>query len=200
MIWVCSLIQLPTSPSIPKKKQISRPAKRGQVGKVLENIYEKSTINLATTGVGAYSGTIAIGSPAGLISAGRLAGYQALRDDIRLDRVKMTFTPYYRGTSRGLVAAYIERVPTEAVSATLTLASDQLECKTVALSEGFSLSWSPQQPSDREFQPLNPGTVALFDLDCVGSGLEGNGVALPSGTAFMWVTVETWSTLRGRAN
>ncbi len=130
-------------------------------------------------------------SAAGTMLAARLAGYQALRDQIRIDRVRVTLHPIQGADTEGQTAIYVERDPTAAVVATVALASDQFECKTGHVYNELAIEWTPQQPTDRNFNLLNPGTVVLANVYVYGA-------SMPSSAAIYNYTVELWATLRGR--
>lgn len=158
----------------------------------LERIYERyTTIVNSTVTTGASNASWVI-SPAGLLLAARLAGYQALRDQIRIDRVKLKFHPIASTSTSGLGVLYIERDPAATVVGSFSLALDQFEVASASSWQPMSLLWRPQQPTDRLFQNLNPGTTSLGTFFETGAG---HGVAaLP-----IWeVTVCLWATLRGR--
>lgn len=123
--------------------------------------------------------------------AARLAGYQALRDQIRIDRVRITLHPIFGADTEGQTAIYVERDPTAAVVATVALASDQFESKTGHVYMPLSLEWIPQQPTDRTFNLLNPGTVVLATVFVYGA-------SMPASLPVYNYTVELWATLRGR--
>jgi hypothetical protein len=170
----------------------SAPAKRSTIK---EQVYERTTYDVSTTGVGVISMQWN-GSPTGTVLAARLAGYSAIRDEYRFDRVKYTFRPIFKGTVSGRVVAYLERTPAQGPVATVDLAQDQLEKATGSLDSVVSLSWTPQQPSDRAFASLAAG--AIYKLTMVGDSLSSSAVAVPNATVIYSLTVEVWFTLRGR--
>jgi len=160
----------------------------------------------------AYSGQVQIsGSVAGTISftkalqpstillAARLAGYQALADQIRIDKVTLKLNPIYGSSASGRVTCYIERDPTAAIVASVDLANDQREVVRGKFSSPMSITWRPQQPTDYSFNLLNPGTVSLGTIYVIGDALKDTTgtTAAVSTNAFSY-TVVTWFTLRGR--
>jgi hypothetical protein len=158
----------------------------------LERIFERYTTILNSTVTTGASNASWVISPAGLLLGSRLTGYQALRDQIRIDKVVLSFRPIASTSTSGLGVLYIERDPSAAVVGNFSLALDQFEVATASSWQPMSLTWRPQQPSDREFQNLNPGTVSLGTFFETGAGH--GAAALP-----LWeVTVKLWATLRGR--
>jgi len=178
----------------------SRGARVNKSGQVEERVFEKSTLYVTTKADGTLTTFSVAGDPAGLLIASRLTGYQALRDDCRIDKVVFDFVPLFHGTTGGEVAFYIEREVSESVVATLPLACDQFECAHGQFGDCLSLTWVPQQPSDKVFQPLNPGTSPLFNIYGVESsaGLSQNGTSISTAQQIYTVTISTWMTLRGR--
>jgi len=175
-------------------------ARVNKLGQVEERVFEKNTLYVTTKSDGTLSNFVINGDPAGLLIASRLTGYQALRDDCRLDKVVLDFVPLFHGTTGGEVAFYIERETAESVVTTLPLACDQFECSHGQFGDCLSLTWVPQQPSDKIFQPLIPGTVPLFSVYGVvnTAGLSQNGTGISTAQQIYTVTVSTWMTLRGR--
>jgi len=161
---------------------------RPSVG-ALTQIHERNTIAIASTASGTLSETFAVS--AGNILAARLAGYRAIYDQVRIDRFRVTFVPRLGTGQTGNIAIYIERDPTAAIVATLELASDQFEVVRGPARAPLALDWLPQQPTDHQFNLLNPGTVILSSIMLVGAGC--------SATAIQGdVTLELWTTMRGR--
>jgi hypothetical protein len=157
---------------------------------VFEDIYERDTFYIASDAGGAVASTKVI-SPAGLILAARLTGYQALRDQVRIKKVQVHLKPIASASTPGLGVLYIERDPAAAVVATPQLALDQFEVTSCQAWNALSLTWKPQQPSDRAFQNLNPGTTSLGSFYLLGTGFT---VSAP-----IWnMTVKIWAVLRGR--
>jgi hypothetical protein len=183
-----------------KGKNGERFSSRVEVGHLMERIYERTSITVGGTGTGVASATLFNVSPAGLISASRLSGYQALRDDVRIDRVRVTLRPTVRGTCTGRCALYVERDPTEPLSATVPLAMDQFELCYGNVDQELVLEWRPQEPLDLEFQPLNPGTSVLAAFNLVADTLTAGGLALGAASVIFSGTAEVWATLRGRPN
>lgn len=161
-----------------------------QVSTVLDEIYERDTFYIASDAGGLVANTKTC-SPAGLMLAGRLTGYQALRDQIRIDRVRVEMKPIASASTGGLAALYIERDPSAAVVATPQLALDQFEVTSCQAWAKMMLTWTPQQPSDKAYQNLNPGTTSLGSFYLIGSGF-------PASTPIWNMTVKLWATLRGR--
>ncbi len=156
----------------------------------LEPGYERSTITVTSNASGVVAQTIAV-SPSGLISAGRLAGYVALRDQIRINRVRVNIHPTQGADTEGISVLYIDRDPAAATVGSVSLALDQFERSSGAAWADYSLTWKPQQPTDHNYNLLNPGTVTLANIYLLGS-------YFPSSTLVMDVSVEVWFTLRGR--
>jgi hypothetical protein len=163
-----------------------------------ERIYERTTIDVLASGVGVVAGSYYWVSPTPCISALRLIGYQAIRDDIRIDHVRCTFNPAFRGTTSGRLVLYLEREPAETVSSTVLLANDQLEKVNGALTDKLVLDWVPQQPTDFAFQPLSPGSASLAFFTLVADTLSSNGVAIPLSGVIGSIDLELSATLRGR--
>jgi Zn-dependent M16 (insulinase) family peptidase len=146
---------------------------------------------ISSNGTGLVSSSIDL-DPAVLILAARLAGYQALRDEIRIDGVKAVYEPYLSAsTGTGSLAMYIERDPTAAIVASYALASSQYESTTFRSWDNGTIVWRPQQPSDYAFNLLNPGTVKLGKIQIVGQGLP---VSVDVGATRILLS----ATLRGR--
>jgi hypothetical protein len=156
----------------------------------MEEHYERTTTQVASTAGGLLAQTVPV-SPAGLVSSGRLTGLQALRDQARINRVKISLRPMRGTDSEGLCCLYIERDPTAAVVATTALACDQFERAIGQAWNSVVLEWRPQQPTDLVFGLLNPGTSVLANIFLVGTGFEA------SYNAYEMI-VEAWFTLRGR--
>ncbi len=136
-------------------------------------------------------------SPAGLLLAARLAGYQAVADEVRIDRVDVEYQPVLGRSGSGRVGAYIERDPTAAAVATVELASDQREAVSGNVSMPYVLHWRPQEPADREFNLLNPGSTALGKVILLGSVIADSGTAVNNYVVFI-KRVHVWMTIRGR--
>jgi hypothetical protein len=145
----------------------------------------------ASSGAGAIAQSIPI-RPSSLLLAARLAGYQALRDEIRIDSVRVEWLPLLSAsTGTGTVCMYIERDPAAAIVASTTLAMDQLEQSNASGWKPINIRWGPQQPSDFAFNLLNPGTVSLGTVQFVGGGL-------PATAACGLIRITLSATLRGR--
>lgn len=137
-------------------------------------------------------------SPAGLMLAARLTGYQALADEYRIDLASLTLQPLHGSNSSGRAVLYIERDPLAAAVATVELASDQRERVILSARDTASLSWRPQEPADKEFQLLNPGTTSLGSFKVVGDGFYVQG-AIPAAAVTIWTAVfRVALTIRGR--
>jgi hypothetical protein len=167
---------------------------------MFEKLYERSSSILETTAVGGLSLTVASVSPASLISAAHLTGYQAIRDECRIDRVRVSLYPIFSGTTSGRVALYLERDSAASISASYDLAQEQLELAFGRLTDPLVLEWHPQEPLDREFQTLNPGTRVHANYFIVADALAANGAPLAINYFVFEAIVETWATLRGRPN
>lgn len=157
---------------------------------VIQKVYERNTTILASDAAGHVTMTIPV-SPAGILLASRLSGYQALRDQARIDRVRVTLSPINGTDTEGQTAIYIERDPTAAIVATVALAADQFESEHKNVWKPLSLLWTPQQPSDHTYNLLNPGTVVLANIYIYGA-------SIPATVNCYNVTVESWISLRGR--
>jgi hypothetical protein len=171
------------------------------VGELEERVVEKNTFKVSCSTTGQLSSAPVVGGdPAGLLISSRLTGYQALRDDCRIDKVVFDFVPLYSGTVCGEACFYLERQVSDPVVGTLELACDQFEATHAVFGRSQSITWLPQQPSDRVFQSLNPGTTQLFLLYGVANsdGLGSNGAPFTGVREVYTVTVTTWMTLRGR--
>jgi hypothetical protein len=160
------------------------------VGRVLTTVTEHYTQVITSDAGGGYSNTFNV-SPAGLLLAARLTGYQALHDQVRIDRVVASLRSLVSTSTSGLMVLYIERDPAAAAAGTVPLALDQFEVSSGNAWRCFSHSWRPQQPTDRVFNLLNPGTVALSRIALVGSGF-------PNSTPVFELKLTVWCTMRGR--
>lgn len=199
-----ALMRTVPSTRIPKSnnsnKRLNRRQRPSQVlgSRVFTPIHEKYTIATVTTGAGALSASTSI-SPAGCILAARLAGYQAISDEIRLDRVLITMRPIFGTNYSGAVAVYIDRDAAAATVASELLACDQREQCNGQLFTEKRLEWRPQEPADKEFNLINPGTVALAKFHFVGVALtDSAGAAIANGANLYTSVIEVWATLRGR--
>ncbi len=155
-----------------------------------QHIVERTTITSTSTAGGALAETWNV-RPSSLILAARLTGYQALRDEIRLDRVRVTLNPVLGSSAVGNACLYLERQTGEAVVGTTQLAMDQQEEVHGHVAKKLVLDWLPKEPADFEFELLNPGTVAKAIFYFVGSGVAAS-------TLHYYVTIDVWATLRGR--
>lgn len=166
------------------------PRKKG-VGSVFTQVVEHYTSAITSTAVGTLSYQVNV-SPAGLLLASRLTGYQALRDQVRIDRVIISLIPTQSAsTGTGQTAIYIDRDPTAAIVANLALACDQFEKVHDVNWRPLVLCWRPQQPVDRTFNNLNPGTVSLATFNVVGN-------QMPASSQVYMQEVTVYATLRGR--
>ncbi len=172
-----------------KSRCMARP-ERGRFGNALQSIYERNTTLLNSDATGHVTSNVPV-SPAGTMLAGRLTGYQALRDQCRIEMVRVTLHPITGTDTEGMVGMYIERDPTAAIVATVALIADQFESSVAQAWKTNSVVWHPQQPTDRTFNLLNPGTVVLANIYTYGA-------SFPASIACYNVTVELWATLRGR--
>lgn len=176
----------------------STPVSRAnQVVPRLQNIGERRNGTVQTTGIGVFTGTFAL-DPAVLITAARLAGYQAVADEVRLDSIVFNYVPHLGSTAGGRLALYIDRDPAAAAVATVSAAKDQREVVSGCVRDHLSLTWRPQEPDDRQFNLLNPGTTSLGSFVLIGDALTDAGVALPNGTIFGTTEYVVRMTLRGR--
>ena len=201
-----SLMRVCTSHSIQKSKQafVRRSAggarrQTGNSSQALQTVYEVSSMGVLCDSQANLANTTTI-SPAGLLLSSRLAGYMAVADEVRLDRVDIEFIPVLGRGASGRCAAYIERDPTAAAVATVDLASDQRESVAGNASQKFVLHWRPQEPLDREFNLLNPGTVSLGSVILLGTQLADPGVPtadMPNRFVYM-KKIHVWMTIRGR--
>jgi hypothetical protein len=157
----------------------------------LERVYETYTATTITSNASGISAASWVISPAGLLLAARLTGYQAIRDQMRIDKVQIVIHPMASASTPGLIVMYVERDPTAAVVATPVLALDQFEVRSAQSWKPLQVDWKPQAPSDKEFQNLNPGTVSKGTFFLLGNGA-------PVTTPIANATVHVWATLRGR--
>jgi hypothetical protein len=164
--------------------------KQAMRARVVERVYERNTTLLNSDAAGHVTMTVPV-SAAGSLLAARLTGYQALRDQVRIDHVKVTLNPINGTDSEGQTAVYVERDPAAAVVATVALAADQFEARTASSWQKLCIDWYPQQPTDLTFNLLNPGTTVLSNIYVYGA-------SLPVSVASYNVTVESWLSLRGR--
>ncbi len=179
--------------SVQKRRPSPRPALRGEA-----RIVEELSLTPNTTAAGVVS-TLSELRPAILIPATRLAGYQAVYDEIRIDRVVITWVPLYGAGAGGRICVYIDRDITDGTVATVDLAVGQQEKIFVPFSRGGTMTWIPREPTDREFQPLNPGTVSLARIHIIGESLtDGSAVAIPNATDSGTLHCVTYATVRGR--
>jgi len=136
-------------------------------------------------------------SPAGLLLAARLAGYRAVADEVRIDQVDVEYQPCLGRAGSGRIGAYIERDSTAAAVATVELASDQRESVSGNVSVPYVLHWRPQEPADREFHLLNPGSTALGQFIFLGTAIFDANTAVNNYVAFI-KRVHVRMTIRGR--
>ncbi len=166
----------------------------------LQQIHEVwGTQVVIAAAAGTISQSFAI-SPAGLLLAARLAGYQTLADEVRIDLANVVLTPVLSRTAPGRVTMYIERDPTAAVVATVDLASDQRERFVGSVRDPLSLTWRPQEPDDLQFNLLNPGTTSLGKFCVVGDSIKrSDGVTATVGGELVFTAqIRVAMTLRGR--
>ncbi len=152
-------------------------------------IYERNTYIQASSGTGTIAQTLGVALNS--ILAARLSGLQALHDQARIDQVRISLMPMNGSDTEGILAVYIERDPTAAAVATPALAADQFEVSVAPAWRAQVLNWYPQQPTDRAFLALNPGTTLLANFFLVGSGF-------PTSVNCYEVTLEMWLSVRGR--
>ncbi len=197
-----ALMRVCTSHSIPNSKQISRRSaggarrQSGNSSQALQTVYEVYSSTVSCDGSANVSDTTAL-TPAGLLLPARLTGYRAVADEVRLDRVDIEYIPVLGKSGSGRCAAYIERDSTAAAVATVILASDQRESVAGAVSQKLVLRWRPQEPLDREFNLLNPGTVSLGNVFLLGTTLADSGAALSNYVVYI-KKIHVWMTIRGR--
>jgi len=165
----------------------------------LQKVTESFSQNILTTGAAVGSITLAAIDPAGLLLATRLTGYRALADEVRIDEVQFHLKPVYGSSSSGRCCMYIERDPTAAIVASVSLAQDQREQRSFALYEPASITWRPQEPADYEFNLLNPGTTSLGSVFLVADTMQvPAGTNLPNGTIMYTLTITVKMVIRGR--
>lgn len=186
--------------SLPRSRRVtSRAVSRPVSNSVLQQVHETHSIPIQTTAGGVCSTLISAIQPSGLVLAARLAGYQAIFDECRIDFIKVTISPLYGSNTRGRVCVYVERDPAAAIVATVDLANDQREKVFGSLYTPLSIGWRPQEPTDHAFNPLNPGTVSLGSLFFkADSLLDGAGAAIAQASTISTVTIQVAMTLRGR--
>lgn len=180
-------------------KSSNRRQRRGLPPSISEfKFYEKSVSAVLTNAAGTISTSIAVSTA--LIAAARLAGLQAIYDEGRVDRVRVTLKPGLGKNVFGRVTLYIERDIADAIAATSEVANANFESQNKSPSSSFRLTWGPQEPADREFQSLTAFTSLGF-FGIVGSGLTYGDIlntAVLNATGSYEATVESWWTLRGR--
>jgi len=165
---------------------------------ILTQISERRNGDVSTSAAGVISSGILSLYPQSIL-APRLAGYQAIADECRIDQVTVTLTPIYGNNCTGRVTLYLERDSTAAIVATVLLASDQRERFVGSIREPLRLMWRPQEPADREFELLNPGTVSKGIFYVKADQLaDSAGVAIPNNTPIFTMTAVSLVTLRGR--
>lgn len=177
-------------PNKKKTKKIVRSSAVPRQIRVFDRIYERTTTLLSSTAGYLVTQTVSI-SPAGIFSAGRLTGYQALRDQCRIEWVKVTLTPIFGADTEGQTGLYIERDPTAAALTGIPNVADQFESAVANVYRRLTITWTPQQPTDRLFNPLNPGTVVLAHVYVYGA-------SIPASSPAYNMIVESMCTLRGR--
>jgi hypothetical protein len=166
---------------------------------VMQSITDCKTAALPTSGAGVVSNSAFTITPSALLAAARLAGYQSLADEIRLDHIKFTLSPVYGNNAAGRMCLYIERDSAAAIVGTVNAAMDQRELSSGGLKDKLSITWRPQEPLDHEFNLLNPGTVSLGKFCIIGENLaDGAGVAIPNATVIYTIKVDLRFTIRGR--
>jgi hypothetical protein len=164
---------------------------------VLQHITELRNSIIATSAAGLVSSTVAI-QPTTLIAAARLAGYQVLADEIRIDSVTYAFDPLLGSTAGGRLALYIERDPAAAAVASVSSAMDQREVVHGNVRTGLNITWHPQEPNDRQYNLLNPGTTSLGSFILLGDLMTDSGTLLPIGTSIGTLATTIKFTIRGR--
>lgn len=162
-------------------------------GGCLQTIVEETVDTISTSAGGLITGTIYQIRPVDLILASRLSGLQALHDEVRIDRVRLELVPQLGMNTVSTTAMYIERDPSAAVVGSIELAASQFEVVMGPLNKSLVITWRPQQPSDREFHRLNPGTVSLGSIFVLG-GSAGVTASVPAYLA----RVTLFATVRGR--
>ncbi len=165
--------------------------------RVLQQVLEVTSNVFPTTGLGVLSQTVGI-DPVSLLLAARLTGYRALADEVRIDLVSMTLDPIHGTSSSGRAVMYIERDPTAAIVGTVDLASDQRERVIGSVRDRLSLTWRPQEPTDREFNLLNPGTTSLGSFQVLCDNVYVQGTIAPNSTPIWTRVIRVALTIRGR--
>jgi len=160
--------------------------------------YERVTTQITNNAAGTVSTSVAVSTS--LILAARLAGLQAIYDEGRINRVKVSLRPSFGRNVFGRTTLYIERDTADAIAATAEIANNNFESVNKHPSSNFELTWLPQEPQDREFQSLGAFTSLAF-FGIVSSGLTyGDAAITPiviNSEAYDMI-VESWWTLRGR--
>ncbi len=160
--------------------------------------YEKNSIQITTNAASTISTSQAVSTS--LILASRLTGLQALYDEGRIDRVKVTLKPCIGRNAFGRVTLYIERDTSDAIASTAEIAANNFESVNKHVSSSFELTWLPQEPADREFQSLSAFTSLAF-FGIVGTGLtygDAASTSIPLGAEGYQAVIESWWTVRGR--
>ncbi len=161
-------------------------------------IVETTSLTPNATAAGAIS-TLSELRPTVLISAARLAGYQACFDEIRIDRVEVRWSPLYGAGAGGRICVYLDRDITDGTVASVDDAVAQQEKFFIPFSKGGTLVWTPREPADREFHPLNPGNVSLARIHYLGAGLtKADATDVANGQDVGTVLFTLHATLRGR--
>jgi len=162
-------------------------------------VTEITPVSIATTGAGVCTNAALTITPSVLVVAARLAGYQAIYDEVRIDKIHVTLHPILGSTTAGRVAFYLERDPAAGAVGSVALALGQRELAQGSIRNTLSLNWAPQEPADWEFNLLNPGTVSLGKFVVMADSLaDGAGVALPNATTMYTADIRVAMTLRGR--
>jgi len=186
------------------RNPLRRPQRRslltrvGRAGaRMLQPVYERNTTQLSINGSSFATGTVVL-APDPMIEATRLGGYQALHDEIRIDHITFTLRPRMGASASGVTCMYIDRDPASTIASDEMLATDQYEAVADHVSRPLVVHWRPQEPADREFNLLDPGTVSLGNLFVISNQIAGPaGTLLTSGVAYD-LTTEVWFTVRGR--
>lgn len=195
-----TLLTVPNSKYTIKRtrRNPSRAPSRG-VSTSFYTIHEVYSLPVQTSADGVVSRTLSAIQPSGLILAARLAGYQAIYDECRIESVRVVLTPLYGTNTRGRVVMYVERDPTGAIVASVDLANDQREKVFGNLYTPISINWRPQEPDDHAFNLLNPGTTSLGSFFIKADSLQdGAGATIVNASTVFTATLYVTVTLRGR--
>jgi hypothetical protein len=163
---------------------------------LFQSIRERTTTAVTSIAGGSIATSLGI-SPATIITAARLTGYRAIADEIRIDYIRLNLTPILGAASTGRTVLYVERDPNAAIVATVALADDQREKVIGRVNTPLSICWRPQEPTDREFQTLNPGSHSLGTFQIVSDQITDATATAFVGNCYSQQLL-VYATLRGR--